>query len=79
MERLSWVEICRRYPQEWIVLIDYTVDDNEDVQTGIVFAHAREKSEIRQEMAQPRDAAILYTGPVRSWLAPRVHIEDETL
>ena len=72
VEPLSWVEICKRYPDEWVVLVDYSIDENEDVVAGRVLAHSAKKAEIKAAMAEPQDAAILYTGPVMpvaGWMA----------
>ena len=79
MERLSWDEICRRYPKEWVVLIDYSLNDNEDVVAGCVLAHAASKADIKDAMAQPRDAAILYTGPVMPMAGVMVRFDDDEI
>jgi hypothetical protein len=67
----------RRYPDEWVVLIDYSLNNNDDVVSGHVIAHAPRKADIRSAMAEPKDAAILYTGPVISMSGVMARFDDD--
>jgi hypothetical protein len=77
MEQLSWAEICHRYPNEWVVIVDYSLDEDKRVARGAVLAHAPHKADIREQMAKPKDAAILYTGPVRPLAGVMVRFDDD--
>lgn len=75
--QLGWNEICATYPDEWVVLVDYCVDDNEKVVAGRVYAHAPRKAQIRREMAEPQDAAILWTGRIVPMAGVMVRFDDD--
>jgi hypothetical protein len=40
-ERLTWSEICARHPEEWVVLIDLDLveDEAEPIRSAVVFDH----------------------------------------
>lgn len=75
--QLDWDAICKTYPDEWVVLVDYSIDKNERVVAGRVYAHAPRKSQIRKEMAEPKDAAILWTGRIVPMAGVMVRLDDD--
>lgn len=77
MDSMSWDEICERYPSEWVVIVDYALDENEDVVAGCVLAHSPRKAEIKDAMAAPQDAAILFTGPVMPLAGVMATFDDD--
>lgn len=65
-DKLTWDEIKRRYPDEWVILVDVDADDlSNEVRGGVVFAHSKKEREL---LASTKDAlagkssAVLYTG-----------------
>ena len=38
-KKLTWEEIRQRYPDEWVVLVDFSVDENQDLEAGVVYGH----------------------------------------
>ena len=69
-ELVSWDEICRRYPNEWVILID-EVERDFEVEAARVFAHSPDKHELREaghEAMRLRGVVGQYfTGIVRYW------------
>lgn len=78
-DKLTWNEIKERYPDEWVVLVDYSLDEDEDITAGVVLAHGRTKREIHQAMAEPDDAAVLYTGKPMSVAGVMVQFEPDEI
>jgi hypothetical protein len=64
-DKLTWDEIKGKYPDEWVVLVDYELDPDEEVTAGTVLAHSRNKADLKQALSRPDDAAFLYTGDVQ--------------
>jgi hypothetical protein len=68
-EMLSWDEIRKRYPDEWVILVDYSCDDNEDIIAAVVYDHSPDRDELYTRCAQdpnhPRSVAALFTGEIR--------------
>lgn len=76
-EKLPWDEIRRRYPDEWVVLVDYSLDEDEQLTAGVVFAHAPDKGELKAAMAEPYDAAVLFTGEPMAIAGMLVEMDPE--
>ena len=71
-DRLSWVEICARYPNEWVVLVDFDWidDDDDEFRTAIVLHHGTGRDTTIRDAAPCKrrgylDFAHYYTGRVR--------------
>jgi hypothetical protein len=65
-EVLTMKEIEARFPSEWVLLTDPETNQNQEVVSGRLVCHSKDRDEIyRQAMALPvpRDIAVLYTGP----------------
>ncbi|MBI4862988.1 MAG: hypothetical protein HY815_22400 [Candidatus Riflebacteria bacterium] len=71
-ERLTWDEIKRRFPDEYVVLIDAELDQNTDVVAATVVNHGKSKQEMRSYLGQldPKSGACLWTGEPRGLLSP---------
>ena len=66
-ERLTWREICARYPDQWVVMVDLDpIDDIScDIRTAVVFLTAPNRSELRRKIGA-LDAAG-YTSSARAF------------
>jgi hypothetical protein len=70
-ERLSWGEICRRYPDEWVVLVDadWADDHNFDFGTARVFAHRTQRCDATADLGvacgEFRNVGCFFTGRIR--------------
>ena len=70
-ERLTWQQICERYPEQWVALVEMDVDDETDeFATARVAGHGVTRAE---PFAQMRRAGLRYeevghffTGRVRA-------------
>jgi hypothetical protein len=71
-EKLTWDEIKRRYPDEYVVLVDTEVDVVSDELTGRVMNHGKSKKDMRQYLGKlnPMSGACLWTGEARGLLSP---------
>ena len=71
-DRLSWDEIKRRYPDEFVVLVDTEMDQASDLLTGTVMNHGKSKKEMRECLGKlnPKSGACLWTGAPRGLLSP---------
>ncbi|MBI4864646.1 MAG: hypothetical protein HY815_30980 [Candidatus Riflebacteria bacterium] len=67
-EKLTWEEIKKKYPDEWVILLDYEDDPaGADVLSGIVFAHSSDERELLDSTKLAltgKERAILYTGDI---------------
>lgn len=71
-ERLTWPEICRRYPDEWVMLVD--LDDDEDdpeIRSAVVIGHGPARRELfaatRERLASYHTTgACRFTGELRT-------------
>ncbi len=66
IEKLSWDEIKRRYPDEWVALIDHDWPDTlPEPISGIVYAHDPDHQSLLDRQKHLKAAAILWTGMTR--------------
>lgn len=73
MEKLSWDEIKRRYPDEHVELIDYEWDETEPYPVaGVVRTHSKDHKEFWRllKAVGQLDSAIIFTGPLFRKRAP---------
>ncbi len=73
-EKLPISEIQRRYPDEWVVLVDYDFP-NMELTAGVVVAHSPDRDALRDVIRSMRDRAVLWTGAIKSpvlWLLQNV-------
>lgn len=75
-ERLSWMEICARYPDEWVMVTDIQPDDDESVEfdSALVLGHHPLRKEahasMRDVLARYGSCGCFFTGKIRA-LPPR--------
>jgi hypothetical protein len=72
--RLSWDEIKKLYPDEWVCLTDEEAPNMSHVVSGVVYAHDPDRKTLLEKQKHLKSAAILWTGKIRG----RNHvIEDD--
>lgn len=67
-EKLPWEEIKKRYPEQWVELIDFEWDEFEpDPRSGVVRYSSKQRKELHDQfMNNPiDDSAIVYTGTMK--------------
>jgi hypothetical protein len=77
-ERLSWKQICERYPDEWVVLAEMVFEDGDEeggeIISAVVAGHSRGSKQClvdtRELLKDVEHAAHYWTGkirPLRRW------------
>jgi hypothetical protein len=79
-ERLTWDEICQRYPEEWVVMteIAWVNDTDFEFGTALVLAHHKTRKEaspsVKAAFRQYDEVGSFWTGkiegPVPRFIAP---------
>jgi hypothetical protein len=62
-EKLSLEEIWRRYPNEWVVLVD-TDWVNMTTTAGVVYGHSPDREQARAISRPLRACAVFWTGKI---------------
>ena len=52
----------KRYPDEWLMIEDYDLDESGHLRKGIVAHHSRSKNELYSEPVSAKTVAFRYTG-----------------
>lgn len=64
-QRITWDEMVRAYPNEWVALIDYQQENAVEIK-GVVVAHGANRKTFHETVGkllpQHGDIAIRYTG-----------------
>lgn len=64
-QKMTWDEMIKAYPDEWVALADYELDGAIDI-TGTVIAHNPDKKSfhetVRELMPEYHDIAVRFTG-----------------
>jgi len=61
-ERLSWAEMKRQYPDQWLLIVDYETDDADRLVSGIVEFHSTDMHQVAQAPAESDRIAFRHTG-----------------
>jgi hypothetical protein len=61
-ERLSWQEMKSRYPDQWLLIVDYQTDESGHLLAGVVERHSTDMYEVAKPPALGRPTAFRYTG-----------------
>jgi hypothetical protein len=68
-DKLSWNEIKRTYPDEWVVLVESTFNENDDPVEGVVYDHGPDQAEVYSRCRSgPSHTTVLYTGKIQGGL-----------
>jgi hypothetical protein len=66
VEKLSWDEIKRLHPDEWVALVDHDWPNTTAVPlAGVVYAHSRDHDHLIEMQKHLKEAAIVWTGQKR--------------
>ncbi len=61
-QKMTWNEIKERYPDEWLLIVDYDLDESGRLKSGVVKRHSRNKNEIYRQPLNDKPAAFRFTG-----------------
>ena len=70
-ERLTWDQICSRFPDEWVVLVesDWANDQRVELGTAVVIGHYKRRKEasphIKAAFESYRQIGCFWTGALR--------------
>lgn len=65
MERLTFDEIKKRHPDEWVLLAEPETESGLSIKSGVLVAHNPKRGEIyRKQLHLKGDYAILFTGDI---------------
>lgn len=63
MEReMTWEEMKRKYPDQWLLIVDFETDKFGEIKKGVVERHSKEMEEVASPPIIDRDTAFRYTG-----------------
>ena len=70
-EHLSWEQICKKYPEEWVVLTEIDADEfTNEVFRGVVVDHGKNREGVFTRIAKPlagKPHSVLFTGHSTAW------------
>lgn len=61
-KQMTWEEMQRTYPEEWLLIVDYQTDASGHVVAGVVERHSKDDREVFRLPAVEKPAAFKYTG-----------------
>jgi hypothetical protein len=61
-EKMTWEEMKKAFPDEWLLIVDYETDTSGHVLSGVVERHSQDKAEVYQPPAPKKNTACKYTG-----------------
>ena len=74
-EPLTWKQICDRYPDEWVVLVDtrWINDTDSEFDTAVVLGHFKSRKDasphIKAAFQHHHEIGSFWTGAIRSPLS----------
>lgn len=60
--RITWKEMKEKYPNEWLLITDFELDEYGKVKIGVVERHSKKKKEAANPPIIDRDTSFCYTG-----------------
>ncbi len=61
-KKMTWEEMKKRYPNEWLLITEYDSDESGHLLSGIVARHSPEKEEVFRLPSLDQSSAFKYTG-----------------
>ena len=61
-KRLTWEEMKREYPNEWLLIVDFDLDESGLLKGGKVERHSKRKADVYESPAPDSSVALRYTG-----------------
>ena len=59
---MTWVEMKRTFPNEWLLITEFELNEYGQIISGVVERHSREKDKAANPAIIDRDTAFRYTG-----------------
>ena len=61
-QKMTWDEMKRVFPDEWLRIVDYEFDDVGEIKMGTVVYHSPSKEEVYSKPLTGKSEAFWYTG-----------------
>jgi len=61
-QKMTWEEMKRAFPDEWLLITDYESDEYGNVTQGNVERHSKDDQEVFRPPALKKSSAFVYTG-----------------
>jgi hypothetical protein len=58
----TWSEMKSKYPNEWLLIVDFETDESGHLVRGIVERHSNNKDDVYKKPALNKPTAFRYTG-----------------
>ena len=78
-QKMTWEEMKKEYPDEWLLITDYVSDEYGGIAAGVVERHSKEKGEVYRLPAVDKNCAFRYTGEFKFPGGWRVHAKSYNL
>jgi hypothetical protein len=60
--KMTWDEMKNEFPDEWVLIINYELDNSGHIKSGIVDRHSKNKAEVYSPPIEHNPIALRYTG-----------------
>jgi hypothetical protein len=60
--KMTWDEMKVNYPDEWLLIVDYDLDDSGHLVCGVVERHSKRKENVYTDPVINKSAAFRFTG-----------------
>lgn len=61
-QKMTWEEMRKAYPDEWLMVSDYELDKFGEVAVGVVERHSKKKEDVYRLPRLNKPVAFEYTG-----------------
>jgi len=61
-KKITWEEMKKKYPDEWLLIVDFELDNSGHLKLGIVERHSKSKAEVFGSPSINRSLAFRFTG-----------------
>jgi len=61
-QKMTWETIKKKYPNEWVLVVDYEFTDTGEIKRGILVTHSQDKDEVFSYPAVADKVGLWYTG-----------------
>ncbi len=61
-KKMTWEEMQQQFPNEWLLITDFELDESGHLVAGIVDRHSKDKEVVYRLPALQRSTAFRYTG-----------------
>ncbi len=61
-QKMTWDEMRREFPDEWLLVVDFTVDQFGEIATGSIVKHTKDMDDIATWPPLNQPTAFRFTG-----------------